>query len=147
MSESTPKLSADERAAMKEYLAEQKAQAKRAKSENEAAENLADVLDKIAKMAPGDRKIAESIHQLIARIAPQLAPKTWYGMQAYFLDGKVICFFQDGGKFKSRYSTFGFQQDAVLDEDVMWPTSFAVLEYNKAVEARISELVLKAIAR
>lgn len=147
MSESTPKLSADERAAMKEYLAEQKAQAKRAKSANEAAENLADVLDKIAKMAPGDRQIAESIHQLIARIAPQLAPKTWYGMQAYFLDGKVICFFQDGGKFKSRYSTFGFQQDATLDDGVMWPTSFAILEYNKAVEERISELVLKAIAR
>lgn len=147
MNDSTPKLSADERAAMKEYLAEQKAQAKRAKSANEAAENLADVLDKIAKMAPADRKIAESIHRLIAKVAPQLAPKTWYGMQAYFLDGKVVCFFQDGGKFKSRYSTFGFQQDAALDDGAMWPTSFAVLEYNDAVEARITELVMKAVAR
>lgn len=147
MTDSTPKLSTEERAAMKEYLADQKAQAKRAKSANEAAENLADVLDKIAKMAPADRKIAEAIHQLIVRIAPEIAPKTWYGMQAYFLNGKVVAFFQDGGKFKSRYSTLGFQQDAALDDGDMWPTSFAVLEYNAAVEKRITELVLKAVGR
>ena len=147
MTDSKPKLSAQERAAMKEYLAEQRAQAKRAKSENEAAENLADVLDKIAKMDPSDRVIAEKIHNLVTKVAPQLTPKTWYGMQAYFFDGKVVCFFQDGGKFKSRYSTLGFQQDAALDDGDMWPTSFAVLEYNASVEKRITELVLKAVRR
>ena len=141
------KLSAEEKQALKEHIAEQKAQAKRAKSANEAAENLADVLDKISKMAPADRAIATAIHELIGRVTPELAAKTWYGMQAYFLAGKVVCFFQDGGKFKSRYSTFGFQQDAQLDGGVMWPTSFAVLEYNPEVEKQLTTLLLKAVGR
>lgn len=142
---SDAKLSAEERQAMKEYMAEKKLAAKRAKAENEDALNLADVVAKIEAMAPADRAIAQGIHDLIGKVAPSLKAKTWYGMQAYFLDGKIVCFFQDGGKFKSRYSTLGFQQDAALDDGAMWPTSFAVLELNPAVIARITDLLRKAI--
>lgn len=110
-------------------------------------DGLTAVLDKIGAMAPADRKIAENVHRLVTTIAPGLEVKTWYGMQAYFLEGKVVLFFQDGGKFKSRYSTLGFQDSAQLDDGEMWPTSFAVLTWSTAVEKRVSEIVLRAIAR
>jgi uncharacterized protein YdhG (YjbR/CyaY superfamily) len=144
---SDAKLSAEERQAMKEYMAEKKMAAKRAKTEGEDALNLADVLAKIEAMAPADRAIAQGIHELIGKVAPSLKAKTWYGMQAYFLDGKIVCFFQDGGKFKSRYSTLGFQQDAALDDGAMWPTSFAVLELTPAVIDRITDLLRKSIGK
>lgn len=132
---------------MREYLAEQKAAAKRAKSETAAAENLTDVVAKIDAMAPADRAIAQGIHELVARTTPELAAKTWYGMQAYFLGEQVLMFFQDAGKFKTRYCTLGFQQAAALDDGEMWPTSFAVLELTPAVSARIEALLLRAVGR
>jgi len=103
-----------------------------------------DVLAKIAEMPEGDRVIAERIHAIVKANAPTLTPRTWYGMPAYAKDGKVICFFQSGQKFKSRYATFGFQQDAKLDEGDIWPTSFALKRLTAAVEKRIGQLVKKA---
>jgi len=132
------KWTAEERAAMKDRTAEVK---------GKKVDGLTAVLDKIGAMAPADRKIAENVHRLVTTIAPGLEVKTWYGMQAYFLEGKVVLFFQDGGKFKSRYSTLGFQDSAQLDDGEMWPTSFAVLTWSTAVEKRVSEIVLRAIAR
>ena len=132
------KWTAEERAAMKARAAEMK---------GKKVDGLTAVLEKIAAMAPVDRKIAENIHRLVTKIAPSMDVKTWYGMQAYFLDGKVVVFFQDGGKFKSRYSTLGFQDAAQLDDGEMWPTSFAVTSWTPAVEKRVSELVLRAIER
>ena len=131
---------------MKEYLAEQRAAAKRAKSETAVAENLADVLAKIAAMAPNDRELAQGLHELIARVTPELAAKTWYGMQAYCNDeGKTVLFFQDSGKFKARYSTLGFQDAANLDKDAMWATSFAVIGWNESVEKQVTALIKKAV--
>jgi uncharacterized protein YdhG (YjbR/CyaY superfamily) len=104
------------------------------------------VLAKIAAMAAPDRAMAEQLHALIRASAPGLAPKLWYGMPAYAKDGKVICFFQDAQKFKSRYSTLGFSDKAALDEGQMWPTSFALKELTAAEEARISALVKKAVS-
>ena len=118
-----------------------------AEMKGKKVDGLTAVLEKIAAMAPADRKIAENIHRLVTKIAPSMDVKTWYGMQAYFLDGKVVVFFQDGGKFKSRYSTLGFQDAAQLDDGEMWPTSFAVKSWTPAVEKRVSELVLRAIER
>jgi hypothetical protein len=132
------KWTAEERAAMKDRAAEMK---------GKKVDGLTAVLEKIAAMAPADRKIAENVHRLVTKIAPSMDVKTWYGMQAYFLDGKVVVFFQDGGKFKSRYSTLGFQDAAQLDDGEMWPTSFAVTSWTPAVEKRVSELVLRAIER
>jgi len=103
-----------------------------------------DVLAKIAEMSEEDRVIAERIHAIVKAKAPTLTPRTWYGMPAYAKDGKVICFFQSGQKFKSRYATFGFQQDAKLDEGDIWPTSFALKRLTAAVEERIGQLVKKA---
>jgi len=118
-----------------------------AEMKGKKVDGLTAVLEKIAAMAPADRKIAENVHRLVTKIAPSMEVKTWYGMQAYFLDGKVVVFFQDGGKFKSRYSTLGFQDAAQLDDGEMWPTSFAVTSWTPAVEKRVSELVLRAIER
>ena len=118
-----------------------------AEMKGKKVDGLTAVLEKIAAMAPADRKIAENVHRLVTKIAPSMEVKTWYGMQAYFLDGKVVVFFQDGGKFKSRYSTLGFQDAAQLDDGEMWPTSFAVTSWKPAVEKRVSELVLRAIER
>ena len=132
------KWTADERAAMKDRAAEMK---------GKKVDGLTAVLEKIGAMSPADRKIAENVHRLVTTIAPGLEVKTWYGMQAYFLDGKVVLFFQDAGKFKSRYSTLGFQDAAQLDDGEMWPTSFAVTSWTPAVEKRVSELVLRAIER
>jgi len=103
-----------------------------------------DVLAKIAEMAKPDRVMAERIHAIVKAKAPTLSPKTWYGMPAYAKDGKVICFFQSGAKFKSRYATFGFQQDANLDDGDFWPTSFAVNRLTPAIEGKIGKLVKKA---
>jgi uncharacterized protein YdhG (YjbR/CyaY superfamily) len=136
------KFTAEEREAMKERARELKA----AKDVQNKAADEALVLEKIAAMAPGDRALAQRIHELVKLHAPQLDAKTWYGMQAYFKDGKVVCFFQDGGKFKTRYCTFGFQDAAKLDDGMMWPTSFALLEIDDEVAVRIANLLQRAAA-
>lgn len=131
--------SKEEKAAMRAAAAE-----RRRKFSPE--EYAAEVLEKISQMAPSDRKIAEAVHRLVLEAAPQLAPKTFYGMPAYTLDGKVICFFQDAGKFKVRYCTFGFQDASHLDDGQMWPTSFAITELTPEVEKRITQLVKQAVS-
>ena len=131
-------LSDEERAAMKETLKE------RRRALSGEADGESDVLAKIAEMAKPDRVMAERIHAIVKAKAPTLSPKTWYGMPAYAKDGKVICFFQSGAKFKSRYATFGFQQDANLDDGDFWATSFAVNRLTPAIEERIGKLVKKA---
>jgi uncharacterized protein YdhG (YjbR/CyaY superfamily) len=136
-------LTADERAAMKERLRELKAEERTSK--NKAA-GESDLLAKIDEMPEPDRSMAERIHAIVTASAPDLWPKTWYGMPAYAKEGKVVCFFQSGEKFKSRYATFGFNDTANLDEGAMWPTAFALKELTAAGEARISELVKKAVS-
>jgi uncharacterized protein YdhG (YjbR/CyaY superfamily) len=126
----------EERAAMRERSREVKA----GKTDGES-----DVLAKIAEMAEPDRAMAERLHALIKASAPDLAPRTWYGMPAYAKGGKVVCFFQPSQKFKSRYSTLGFSDTANLDDGAMWPTSFALAELTDAEEAMIGELVKKAV--
>jgi uncharacterized protein YdhG (YjbR/CyaY superfamily) len=134
--------SAEERAAMQERAKELKAEARAAKNK---AEGENDVLAKIAEMPEPDRAMAERIHTLVKANAPSLSPRTWYGMPAYAKDGKVVCFFQSAQKFNARYATFGFNDTANLDEGAMWPTSFALKELTAAAEARIAELVKKAV--
>ena len=134
---------AEERAAMKERAKELKAE-ERASKDKAAGE--ADVLAKIAEMPGADRVIAERLHQLIKAVAPELAPKTWYGMPAYAKDGKVVCFFQSADKFKSRYATFGFNETANLDDGPMWPTSFALKQLTDAEAEKISALVKRAVS-
>lgn len=131
-------LSAEEKAAMRETLNERR-RARSGKTDGES-----DVLAKIAEMPKPDRAMAERIHAILKAEAPTLTPKTWYGMPAYAKDGKIICFFQSGAKFKSRYATLGFQQDANLDDGDFWPTSFAVNRLTAAVEDKIGKLVKKA---
>ena len=126
----------EEVAAMKEYLKE-----KNAKANGEEA-----VLAAIAKMKEPDRSMAKKVHALIRSSAPTLTPRTWYGMPAYTNGDKVICFFQNAGKFKARYSTLGFSDKANLDEGRMWPTSFALTELTRAEEAKIAALVKRAIS-
>ena len=104
------------------------------------------VLAKIAEMQGSDRAMAERLHAIIKASAPVLSPKTWYGMPAYANDGKIVCFFQSAEKFKSRYATFGFNDDANLDEGAMWPTSFALKELTAAEEAKVAALVKKAVS-
>jgi len=133
---------AEERAAMKERAQEVKKAARRGSK----ADGQRDVLDKIAEMSQPDRAMAERLHALIKDSAPALAPRTWYGMPAYGKDGKVVCFFQSAQKFKSRYATLGFSDEAKLDEGAMWPTYFALKELTPAEEARISELVRAAVS-
>ena len=137
-------LSAEERAAMRETLQERRVAAGRGPNAD-PAEGENDVLAKIAEMAEPDRSIAKRIHAIVKASAPDLAPRTWYGMPAYTKDGKVVCFFQSGQKFKSRYATFGFQDSAGLDEGRMWPTSFALTGLTATEEKRISALVEKAV--
>jgi uncharacterized protein YdhG (YjbR/CyaY superfamily) len=132
-------LTAEERAALKERLKEEKAE-----REGKAAES--DVLVKIAEMPKPDRTLAKRIHEIVKASAPSLSPKTWYGMPAYAnKDGKIVCFFTAASKFNSRYATFGFNDDANLDEGAMWPTSFALKELTPAEEAKIAALVKKAV--
>jgi len=136
----------EERAAMKERVRELKAEARRARRADQA-DGESDVLAKIAEMPEPDRAMAKRLHAIIKTSAPALSPKTWYGMPAYAKGGKVVCFFQSAQKFKSRYATFGFSDEANLDEGAMWPTSFALRELTAAEEARISGLLKKAVGR
>ena len=136
--------SAEERAAMKERAAELRAEGKKGAKK---ADGLQAVLDAIATMAPEDRALAERVHVVVTTNAPDLAPKTWYGMPAYAnADGKVVVFFQDAGKFKYRYSTLGFQEDANLDDGDLWPISYALTKWNDAVEKKVAELVRAAVS-
>ena len=123
---------------MRERIRELKAQAANADGETE-------VLAAIAKMREPDRAMAKKLHALIKAAAPALAPKTWYGMPAYTKDGKVVCFFQDAGKYKVRYQTLGFSDKAKLDDGAMWPNSYALMKLTAAEEARIGALVKKAV--
>ncbi|MBA2714145.1 MAG: DUF1801 domain-containing protein [Rubrobacteraceae bacterium] len=129
---------AEERAAMKERAKEQKAEVQKADGER-------DVLAKIAEMQGPDRAMAERLHEVVKASAPDLSPKTWYGMPAYAKDGKVVCFFQSAEKFNSRYATFSFSGEANLDEGAMWPTSFALKELTATEEAEIGALVKRAV--
>lgn len=137
-------LSEVEKAAMQESIRERRTAARRA-SGAEKGDGLADVRAKIAEMAPPDRAMAERIHEIVMAAAPDLAPRTWYGMPAYAKDGKVICFFQAASKFKVRYATLGFQPDAHLDEGTMWPSAFALIALSAEDEARIAALVRQAV--
>jgi uncharacterized protein YdhG (YjbR/CyaY superfamily) len=136
--------SAEERAAMKERAQELKAASRRGTRSGKDGEG--DVLAKIAEMPEPDRQMALRIHEIVKAGAPALSPKTWYGMPAYALDDKVVCFFQGAKKFNARYATFGFNDAAHLDEGDMWPTSFALKELTPAVEERIAALVKKAVS-
>jgi uncharacterized protein YdhG (YjbR/CyaY superfamily) len=133
----------EERAAMQESARERKAASRRG-SVDERAEGERDLRAKIAEMPTADRVMAERIHELVTTAAPSFVPRTYYGMPAYAKDGKVICFFQPASKFKVRYSTFGFQPDARIDDGEMWPVAFAVIELTPRAEARIADLVKKA---
>ena len=130
----------EERAAMRERAKEQKAEAQKADGERA-------VLAKIAEMPQPDRAMAERLHEIVKASAPELSPKTWYGMPAYAKDGKVVCFFQSAQKFNSRYATLGFSDEANLDEGAMWATSFALKELSATEEAKISALVKRAVSQ
>jgi uncharacterized protein YdhG (YjbR/CyaY superfamily) len=134
----------DEKAAMRERAQEVRSAARRG-SRAAKADGESDVLAKIAEMPDHDRAIAERIHAIIKAAAPSLSPRTWYGMPAYAKDGKVVCFFQSGHKFKTRYATLGFSDRANLDEGTMWPNAYALMELTEADEERISALVRKAL--
>jgi uncharacterized protein YdhG (YjbR/CyaY superfamily) len=138
MAEKSKGFTAAEKAAMKERARELKAEARKADGEKA-------VLEKIAEMKGSDRAMAERLHAIVTASAPDLTPKTWYGMPAYAKDGKVVCYFQDAAKFDSRYATFGFSDTANLDKGTMWPTSFALKELTAADEKKIAELVKKAV--
>jgi uncharacterized protein YdhG (YjbR/CyaY superfamily) len=133
----------EERAAMQERARELKAAARRG-SKAAKADGEGELIAKIAEMPEPDRIMAERLHAIVMASAPDLAPRTWYGMPAYARDDKVVCFFQGAHKFKARYATFGFNDSANLDDGAMWPTSFALTELTAAVEARIAALVKKA---
>ena len=136
--------SARERAAMKERAAELRAEGKKGAKK---ADGLQEVLDRIAQMAPEDRALAERVHVAVTATAPELTPKTWYGMPAYANeDGKIVIFFQDSGKFSYRYSTLGFQDTAHLDDGDLWPVSYALQQWSPAVEKRVVELVKAAVS-
>jgi uncharacterized protein YdhG (YjbR/CyaY superfamily) len=134
---------AEERAAMKERAKELKAE-ERASKDRAAGER--DVLAKIAEMPEPDRGMAERLHALVTASAPDLSPKTWYGMPAYAKNGKVVCFFQSADKFKSRYATLGFSDEASLDDGALWPTSFALKKLTAVEEKKIAALVKKAVS-
>ena len=134
--------SEEERAAMKERAQELK---KAPRKKASAADGEADVLAKIAEMPEADKVMAERLHAIVREHAPELTPKTWYGMPAYARDGKNIVFFKSADKFKSRYATLGFEENATLDDGDMWPTSFAVKEITPEVEAKIVELIKRAV--
>jgi uncharacterized protein YdhG (YjbR/CyaY superfamily) len=136
--------SAEERAAMKKRAEELRAEGKKGAKK---ADGLQQLLDSIAQMAPEDRALAERVHITVTATAPDLSPKTWYGMPAYAnADGKVVVFFKDAGKFKYRYSTLGFEEAASLDDGDLWPVSFALLEWTPAVERKVAALVTRAIS-
>ena len=142
-STTTKGFSADEKSAMRERARELKAESRR---EADRADGERDLLAKIAEMPKSDRVMAERIHAVVTAAAPDLAQKTWYGMPAYARDGKLVCFFKSADKFKTRYATFGFEEDAHLDEGSMWPTSYALTKLTAADEAKIGALVKKAVS-
>ena len=128
------------------FSAEEKAAMRaRAKELKAAAQGEEAILAALAEMSPEDRALGERIHAIVKETAPDLTPKTWYGMPAYAKDDKVLCFFQDAQKFKARYATFGFSDEASLDKGGMWPTSFALMELTPADEKKISDLVKRAV--
>ena len=129
----------EERAAMRERAREMKAEKDRAAGES-------DVLTKIKEMPQADRVLAERVHEIVTETAPELAPRTWYGMPAYAKDGQVLCFFQDAKKFKSRYATLGFTGQANLDDGAMWPVSYALTKLTAAEEKKITALVKQAVS-
>jgi uncharacterized protein YdhG (YjbR/CyaY superfamily) len=134
----------EERAAMKERAAELRAEGKKGAKK---ADGLQQLLDRVADMAPDDRALAERVHVAVTSAAPDLAPKTWYGMPAYANeDGKIVVFFQDSGKFNYRYSTLGFQDSANLDDGDLWPTSYALNKWTPTVEKQVIKLVKAAIS-
>jgi uncharacterized protein YdhG (YjbR/CyaY superfamily) len=137
---STKGFSAEERAAMRERVREMKAQASRADAEE-------DLRTKIGEMQPSDRAMAERLHRIMKAHAPGLAGRTWYGMPAYADGDEIVCYFRPAEKFKTRYATLGFSDHANLDEGRMWPTDFALTELTTAEEARIVELVKRAMGR
>jgi uncharacterized protein YdhG (YjbR/CyaY superfamily) len=140
---STGGFSDAEKAAMKERAAEVRASGKGGKKK---ADDLEAVLAKIAEMSQPDRGLAERIHAIVTTVAPELDPKTWYGMPAYARDGKVLCFFQSAEKFEARYATFGFNDLAQLDDGTVWPTAYAVTELTEADVKRFEKLVKKAVS-
>jgi uncharacterized protein YdhG (YjbR/CyaY superfamily) len=142
---SPQKFTDEERAAMRERVKERKA-ASRRRSTASAAEGETDVLAKIAEMPESDRVIAERLHAIIKATAPDLAPRTWYGMPAYAKNGTVLCFFQSAAKFKSRYATLGFNAKANLDDGAMWPVAFALTKLTTTEEKRIRALVKQAVS-
>jgi uncharacterized protein YdhG (YjbR/CyaY superfamily) len=135
----------EERAAMRERIQEQRAEAGRGRGAPQA-DGESVVLEKLAALAPPDRAIGERLHAIIRANAPALSPKTWYGMPAYAKDGRVVCFFQSSQKFKTRYATLGFSDNAALDEGRMWPTAFALKQLTAEEEARIAALVRRAVS-
>jgi uncharacterized protein YdhG (YjbR/CyaY superfamily) len=136
---------AEERAAMKERAAELRAEGKRGAKK---ADSLQAVLDKVAAMPPEDRALAERVHVAVTTTAPELSPKTWYGMPAYAnANGKIVVYFQNAAKFSSRYSTLGFNDDAALDDGDMWPVSFAIAGWSPQTEKLVTELVTAATSR
>jgi uncharacterized protein YdhG (YjbR/CyaY superfamily) len=135
----------EERAAMKERTQELKATARRGPRADKA-DGETDVLAKIAELPEPDRTMAKRLHAIVKASAPSLSPKTWYGMPAYAKDGKVVCFFQSAQKFKTRYATLGFSDQANLDEGTIWPNAFALTELTAAAEARIVALLKKALS-
>jgi len=136
--------SAAERAAMKKRAAELRAEGKKGAKK---ADGLQAVLDSIAQMAPADRALAERVHMTVTATAPELSPKTWYGMPAYAnADGKIVVFFQNAGKFSYRYSTLGFQDAANLDDGDVWPVSYALKKWSPTVEKKVAELVKAAVS-
>ena len=140
----TEGFSAEERAAMRERAAELRAEGRKGAKK---ADGLQAVLDSIEAMAPEDRELAGRVHVTVTATAPELTPKTWYGMPAYAnADGKVVVFFQDSGKFKYRYSTLGFQDTARLDDGDIWPTSYALAGWSPVVEKQVVELVRAAVS-
>ena len=139
MAEKKSVFTPEEKAAMRAAAAE-------AKKAGNAAAMKADCLAAIKKMAPADREMAEAVHNLVTKVAPQLEPKTWYGMPAYALNGKTIVFFQDSGKFKARYSTLGFSEHAKLDDGTFWPTSFALIKLDSKTKRVLTDLVIRAVA-
>jgi uncharacterized protein YdhG (YjbR/CyaY superfamily) len=140
--QTTEGFTTEEKAAMKERARELKAEA-RSEKDREAGEK--DIFEKIAEMPDEDRDMAERLHAIITKAAPDLMPRTWYGQPAYSKDGQVLCFFQSSSKFNTRYATLGFSDEANLDEGSMWPTSYALKKLTKAGEKEIAALVKKAV--
>lgn len=132
--------SKEERAAMRELAKERKLQQSR-------TESLAATLERIDAMEPSDRALALKVHEIALKVNPDFEVKTWYGMPAYYQDGQVVLFFQDGHKFKTRYSTVGFQQAARLDSGSFWPTSYALTGFDRLVEEQLAELIKQALGR